>query len=345
MEKETTYGVIGAGSFGTALANLLAENGNVLLYARNSKSIKIGESTREHKNQSLHERITLTNDIEHLSKECYLIFPAVPSDAFASMLADFKPYLTPAHILIHATKGLHIDKTLANNESLKREDIHTMSELIQQHTAVVRVGCLAGPNLASELAQKQPAATVIASPFNEVIKEGCKALKSNRFQVHESNELKGVELAGVLKNYVAIAAGILAGINLGENSKAMLITNGMAEMIEIAKQLGYSEKAFLGIAGIGDLIATCNSEKSRNNTVGRYLSEGLSIEEINQKMTEVAEGVKTIQILNALKDYDFNAPIAAILYKIIYEKMPIETAIKILMRFPTTIDAAYLENT
>ena len=188
---------------------------------------------------------------------------------------------------------------------------------------------------------EQPAATVIASPFDEVIIMGQKALKSNRLRVYGSNELTGVELAGILKNYVAIAAGILGGLGYGENSKAMLITSGMAESIYIAKGLGSNEKAFLGMAGVGDLIATCNSPKSRNNTVGRYLAEGLSIEEINEKMTEVAEGVKTVQILHALKTYKFVAPIADVMHKIIYEGVSIEVGLRLLMRFPTSEDTDF----
>lgn len=343
MSDETEiYGVIGAGSFGTAVANLLAENGQVLLYARNKKTVEKMQSSREHRNQDLHENITVINNIEELTTKCNLIFPVVPSDGFSSMLDDFKDYLRPSHILIHATKGLYVEEELTNDSILKKEEVFTMSELILSKTSVVRVGCMAGPNLASELALKQPAATVIASPFIEVILQGQKALKSSRLRVYGSNELTGIELAGVLKNYVAIAAGILVGLGYGENSKAMLITRGMAESIYIAKALGANEKAFLGIAGVGDLIATCNSEKSRNNTVGRYLAKGLNLEQIKEKMTEVAEGVKTVQIIHALKNYNFSAPIAEIMHKVIYQGVSIETGLGFLMRFPTSEDADYI---
>lgn len=341
-KNKEIYGVIGAGSFGTAVANLLAENAKVLLYARNKKTVALMQSSRIHKNQDLHENITVINDIEELTTKCNLIFPVIPSSSFSSMLDDFKNHLSPSHILIHATKGLYVEKELTNETILKKDDVLTMSELILSKTSVVRVGCMAGPNLASELALKQPAATVIASPFDEVILLGQKALTSSRLRVYGSNELMGVELAGVLKNYVAIAAGILAGLGYGENSKAMLITSGMAESIYIAKALGSNEKAFLGMAGVGDLIATCNSSKSRNNTVGRYLAEGLTIEEINEKMTEVAEGVKTVQILHALRNYNIVAPIADVMNKIIYEGVSIETGLGLLMRFPTTEDTDFV---
>ncbi|MGB0885500.1 MAG: NAD(P)H-dependent glycerol-3-phosphate dehydrogenase [Chitinophagales bacterium] len=338
---QETYGVIGAGSFGTAVANLLAENGRVLLYARSKKAIE-NIKNNTHRNQDIHENIEVTNDIESFCKQCNLIFPVIPSDSFRYMLDDFKPYLKASHILIHATKGLHVEHNLGEDVVLKKESVYTMSELILKNTGVVRVGCMAGPNLASELALKQPAATVIASQFNEVIDEGQKALKSTRLRVYGSNELRGVELAGVLKNYVAISAGIIAGIGYGENSKAMLITRGMAESIYIAKALGYNEKAFLGIAGVGDLIATCNSPKSRNNTVGRYLAEGKTLAEIKENMSEVAEGVKTVQIIHSLKNYGFKSPIADILYRIIFNDLSVENALEFLMRFPTSEDADYI---
>lgn len=341
-KKETTYGVIGSGSFGLAVANLLAENAEVLLYARNKKAVEEINTKRTYKEQALHENVKATDSIEALTSLCTVIFPVVPSDNFLAMLEEFKPYLKASHILIHATKGLHVDVAIHKETRLKKEVVYTMSELILRKTGVVRVGCIAGPNLASELALKQPAATVIASDFDEVIHEGEKALKSVRLRVYGSNELRGIELAGVLKNYVAIVAGIVAGLGYGENTKAMLITRGMAEIIYIAKALGYNEKAFLGIAGVGDLIATCNSPKSRNNTVGRLLVEGLSLAEIKEKMTETAEGIKTVQIIHALKSYGYKAPIADILYRILFEELSIEKAMEFLMRFPTSEDADYI---
>ena len=217
-----------------------------------------------------------------------------------------------------------------------------MSELIKIKTGVVRIGCLAGPNLATELSEQQPAATVIASEFNEVIDLGQKALRSSRFQVYGSNELLGVELAGVLKNYVAIASGMLTGLGYGENARALLITRGMAELIYVAKALGASERAFLGLAGIGDLIATCNSPKSRNYSVGLQLAQGKKLDDIIASIGEVAEGVKTLQIVRALQKYGYKAPLAEILYKIIFEDLPIKKGIDFLMRFTIEKDADYI---
>jgi len=345
MESKSTlnkYGVIGAGSFGIAIANLLAENGEVLLYTRTQEQRDEINTKHFSKKYSLNEKIKATNDLSEIAENCYLIFPIVPSSSFVDMLDELAPYLKPYHMLIHGTKGLYTSKKIANAIHLKRKEIFTMSELIKEKTGVVRVGCLAGPNLASELSENQPAATVIASSFNEVIEIGQNALRSNRFQVYGSNELLGVELAGVLKNYVAIASGMLTGLGYGENARALLITRGMAELIYVAKAFGASEKAFLGLAGIGDLIATCNSPKSRNYRVGLYLAEGKNLQEIIEDLGEVAEGVKTLQIVKSLQKYGYKAPLADVLYKIVFEELPIKKGIDFLMRFSAEKDAEYI---
>lgn len=345
MDSKNTlpkYGVIGAGSFGIAIANLLAENGDVLLYTRTEEQMQEINSQHFSREYKLDEKIVATNDIKEIAASCSLIFPIVPSDNFVEMLEDLAPYLKPYHILIHGTKGLYTPKKLSKEIDLKKNEVFTMSELIKIKTGVVRVGCLAGPNLASELSENQPAATVIASSFNEVIEAGQQALRSNRFQVYGSNELLGVELAGVLKNYIAIASGMLTGLGYGENARALLITRGMAELIYIAKALGASEKAFLGLAGIGDLIATCNSQKSRNYKVGLQLAQGKTLDEIVENLGEVAEGVKTLQIVKALQKYGYKAPLAEILYKIVFENLSIKKGIDFLMRFSAEKDADYI---
>lgn len=345
MDSKTTlnkYGVVGAGSFGIAIANLLAENGEVLLYARTQEQVKEINEKHFSRGYVLNPTIKAIDSLKTIAKECQLIFPIIPSDNFVEFLEDIAPYLSPSHIMIHGTKGLYTPKLLSSESNIPKEEIYTMSELIQLKTGVLRVGCLAGPNLASELADKQPAATVIASKFNEVITEGQKALTSNRFQVYGSNDILGIELAGVLKNYIAIASGMLSGLGYGENARALLITRGMGELIYIAKTLGASEKAFLGLAGIGDLIATCNSEKSRNFRVGYYLAQGKNINEIIKEIGEVAEGLKTLQIVKLLQRYGYRAPIAEVLYKIIFEDLPIQKGINLLMSFAVSKDAEYI---
>lgn len=342
MEKRRV-GVIGSGSFGLAVSNLIAHNYDVLLYSRREEVVNKINTEHEYKNQKLKANVLATNSLEELAEECSLIFPIIPSNHFKDMIVKLSPFLSPKHILIHGTKGLHIDKDINSITSIKKEDVYTMSELILKETSVVRVGCMAGPNLAAEIAQGQVGATVIASRYNEVIKEGQKAINSRVFRAFGSNETIGVELAGVLKNYIAIASGMLHGMGYGDNTKALLITRGMAEMIYIARALGANEKAFLGIAGVGDLMATCNSKLSRNFRVGYNLSQGKKLEEIIEELGEVAEGVKTLRIIKLLDEYEFNAPIAKALYNIIFEDWSIEKGVGYLMSRPVSFDADYVE--
>ena|ERR1043165_2750540 len=344
--KQRPVGVIGAGSFGGAIANLLAENGPVLLYERNKETQEQMRRERKVRGFDLHANIQMADSLEQVAHECYLLFPAVPSQFFKSMIIDFSPYLRPDHIMIHTTKGLHceFDIDTADPKTLKLKDIKTMSELILQETGIVRVGSIAGPNLAAELMDKQPAATVVASRFDEVIHEGINALKSDRFRVYGTRDILGIELTGVLKNYVALASGAMSGMGYGENVRALLITRGMAEMIYIGHALGADKRSFLGMAGIGDLIATCSSPKSRNYTVGYRIAKGEKLEDILTSLGEVAEGIRTLKIGKLIVDHTgVSAPILRIIYKVVFEEMPMEQAVKLLMRYPVTADAEYLD--
>jgi glycerol-3-phosphate dehydrogenase (NAD(P)+) len=346
MSGNKVSAVIGAGSFGSAIANLIAENGDVLLYERNPESAERLRSSRRSRNTELHPRVQIADSLEQIAEQSYLIFPAVPSEFFKEMITGFSPFLRPDHLMIHVTKGLHCDFDIhtATAKDIRLKDIKTMSELISEQTAIVRIGCLAGPNLAGEIAEKQPAATVVASRFDEVIREGQAALRNQRFQVYGNRELLGIELAGVLKNYVAIASGALSGLGYGENARALLITRGMAEMVYIGKALGADKKAFLGIAGIGDLIATCSSPRSRNFTVGYRMAKGEKLKDILADLGEVAEGVRTVKICKLIVDLvKIPAPILLTLYKVMFEDMEMDRGIKVLMRYPVSTDSAYLD--
>lgn len=342
-----TVGVIGAGSFGTAIANILAEKSNVLLYSRSSEKVAEMNAKRTSAGQHLHDRVRGIDQLETIANQCNVIFPIIPSAGFRQMMKQLSPYLKPYHILIHGTKGLdtNVPEGVKINEFnlLSREYVKTMSEVIMEESSVLRVGCLAGPNLAKEIAAQQPAASVVASHFDEVIQIGQKLLRNDRFLIYGSSDLIGIELCGVLKNIIAIGSGAIAGLGLGENAKSLLISRGIVEMVQIGKTLGGNAEAFLGLAGIGDLVATCSSNLSRNYTVGFRLAKGETLEDILESMDEVAEGVKTIDIINTLsKTYKVRCPITESLYKILHKEMTVEDAHNFLMKFPFRAEIDFL---
>ena len=346
-EELEWVGVIGAGSFGTAMAQLLAENRRVLLYVRRPQKAEQLRRERTFRGHTLHERITITEDLERLPKECTLLFPVVPAASFRDLLTSLSPLLRPYHIVLHATKGLDIQlpegKAIHELETLEPHNVQTMSELIRSETLVERVGAIAGPNLASELLSGGPAATVVASRFDEVIREGQSALRSRRFRVHGSHDLIGIELAGVLKNTIAIGAGIITGLEFGDNTRALLITHGMAEMANVGKALGADPRAFLGLAGIGDLVATCSSPLSRNFSVGYRLAKGETLGEIMDTMEETAEGINTICIVRALSNYcRIPTPITTALFRTLFEGLDMNKGVDLLMEYPFTQDVAFI---
>ena len=338
-------GVIGAGSFGSAVANLLAVNANVLLYARKKEVAEQIQQSRISSGQKLNDHITVTDDLKQVASQCNIIFPVVPSNNFRDMMKQLAPHLHPYHTLIHGTKGLDLkfpDSPL-KDQPLSKEHIYTMSEVIREESVVVKVGCMAGPNLASELAENQPAATVIASPFNEVIAEGKRLLRTDQFQVYGNHDLVGVELCGVLKNIVAIAAGMLSGLGYGENAKGLLISRGLIEMIYLGQALGGEVSSFIGLSGIGDLVATATSASSRNFTCGYKLAQGKSIENVLNTMDEVAEGINTIKIVKQLAESQRLKPlITDTLYHILFEGMSPAEGLSYLMKYPGNIDINFL---
>ena len=344
--QDITVGVIGAGSFGSAVANILAENVPVLLYARTDEVVREIKEQQSARGIALDQNITGTGDLELLANRCEVIFPVVPSANFRAMINNLSPFLKPYHILIHGTKGFEVQlngKTLDELKTLQREQVYTMSELICHESQAIRVGCLAGPNLATEINQHQPAATVVASHFDEVIDLGQKLLKSDRFGVFGNNDLIGVELCGVLKNIIAIGAGAINGLGYGENTKGLLVSRGMVEMIYLGKALGGNVEAFLGLAGVGDLVTTCSSNLSRNYTLGYRLAKGEPLEHILQSMEEVAEGVNTIKIAKKLADnYRVRAPITNTLYQVLFDDLSLSEGLQLLMKYPFIQDIDFL---
>ncbi len=336
-------GVLGAGSFGSAVANLLAENQRVYMFTRSAEIAETIVATRMNRGRRMHENVVPTTDMKQMADNCRLIYPVIPSAVFRDTIKMIAPFLTPEHILIHGTKG--VDVQLPEGEELTREyklspkQVNRMTEVILQETIVRRVGCLAGPNLSAEILNGQPAATVVASHFDEVIKLGQSTLRTPRFQVYSSHDLTGVEIAGVLKNVIALAAGALSGLGFGENAKALLISRGLVEMIHVGRNLGGDIYAFLGLAGIGDLIATCSSPKSRNFTVGYRLAKGETLEAILEDMEEVAEGINTLKISRAMANHiGFRAPLTEVIYEVLFGDKTVEEALEYLMKIPFYVD-------
>lgn len=348
LSDSKPIGVVGAGNFGSAVANLLARHRPVLLYARDETVVKRINTKHENRGHILHNNITAINDLSQIARECDIIFPMIPSAHFRSVIKKLSPYLHPYHILIHGTKGFDItlqrSATIEEVSKLNRQQVKTMSEVIREESVVVRVGCLAGPNLSKELAAGHPSATVIASPFNEVIELGKKLLRNDQFQVYGNNDLTGVELAGVLKNIIAIASGALSGLGYGENAKGLLISRGVVEMIYLGRALGGNTKAFLGVAGIGDLVTTCNSSLSRNFQVGYQLAKGKTLKDILDSTDEIAEGINTVRIAKKCADYyKVKAPITNALYRVLFEKLTVKQALQYLMRYPLNVDIDFLD--
>lgn len=347
LSDNKPVGVIGAGNFGSAIANLLARHRKVLLYARDKTVIGEIEETGKHRGHMMHKNVIPTNDLKQVATQCEVLFPIVPSSHFREMMKKLSPYLHPYHILIHGTKGFDITlpdgQTLDMVTRLDRSKVKTMSEVIREESVAVRVGCLAGPNLARELAEGHPAATVIASHFDEVISTGKKLLRNDSFQVYGNKDLVGVELAGVLKNIIAIASGALSGMGYGENAKGLLISRGVVELIYLGRALGGNMEAFLGLAGIGDLVTTCNSSLSRNFQIGYKLAQGKTLTEILESTDEVAEGIGTVQIVKKCADYyKVKAPITSTLYKVLFDNLTVEEALQYLMRYPLDVDIDFL---
>lgn len=342
-------GVIGSGSFGTAVANLLAYNSDVLLFSRKPETVEeINSGRGSQGKQAISPRVRATSDLEEIAGRCTLILPIVPSTSFRRMMQALAPYLRPHHLIIHGTKGFDL-KGLSEDElerpgvAVTRANVRTMSEVVLEESSVVRVGCLSGPNLAAEIMAGQPAATVIGSRFREVIHAGQSALNSERFHVFGSYDILGAELAGALKNIIALGSGVLGGLGLGRNIQGLLISRGLAEMVYFGKALGASSQAFVGVAGIGDLVATATSTNSRNYSFGLRLAKGESAAEIRQAMPELAEGVRTLRIAHQLaRQYKLRVPITSTLYGVVFQRLPVEKALQYLMSYPYAVDVDFL---
>ncbi len=331
-------GVIGYGSFGKTIVKLLSCNTNVMVYVRNPSSIDFSLVTDQVEEGTEIHDLKVAQSLEELCKTCKVIFPVIPSTSLRNLAKRMSPFLNPSHYLIHAIKGLDYQA----HEDLTVNNIHTMSQVLAQETNCVRIGCMSGPNLSKEIFDNQPTGTVVASEFDEVITLGKELLTTKRFVVFGSHHLLGTELAGAFKNIIAVGSGVLSGKGYGKNLQSMLITRGLHEIIQLGKYLGADSEAFLGIAGIGDVIATSTSINSRNFRLGKMISEGVTLDEATESLGEVAEGVNTLKILHQIStDLKLSLPISNMIYYIVHEGYPLEKALDKLVFYPAENDVDF----
>ncbi|MGQ7958224.1 NAD(P)H-dependent glycerol-3-phosphate dehydrogenase [Pseudomonas sp. SP16.1] len=335
MTELQPIAVLGGGSFGTALANLLAENGQrVLQWMRDPEQAEqmrqSGENPRYLKGVKLHPGIEPTCDLAGVLQRSELVFVALPSSALRDALQPVAGLLA-GKLLISTTKGI---------EAIS---FKLMSQILEEIAPEARIGVLSGPNLAKEVAEHALTATVIASEDEELCLRVQQALHGRTFRVYASADRFGVELGGALKNVYAIMSGMAAALGMGENTKSMLITRALAEMTRFAVKLGANPMTFLGLAGVGDLIVTCSSPKSRNYQVGFALGEGLSLDEAVQRLGEVAEGVNTLKVLKArAEELEVYMPLVAGLHAILFEGRTLTQVIELLMRGEPKTDVDFI---
>lgn len=325
MQKKHRIAVLGGGSFGTAIANMIAANGNsVILWMRDPANAEqcraSGENTRYLPGYKLESNLEITADLEAAVKDSDVVFFSVPSKAFRDMARQAAPLLKPNALVISTAKGIEPDS------------YKLMSQVLREELSDVRIGVMSGPNLAKEIAQKQITATVIASEDDALCSEVQNLLGSKYFRVYANNDSFGVELAGALKNVYAIISGFVHSMGLGQNTMGVLITRSLAEMSRMAARFGANPMTFLGLSGVGDLYVTCTSPLSRNFQIGQALGQGLNLEQAIEKVGQVAEGINTTRIVKeAADEMDVYMPLANALYSLMFEGKPVNEVLERLM--------------
>ena len=317
--------ILGGGSFGTSIANILADNGHtVRLWMRDVELVKDiaekHENTRYLPGKKLNSNLIPTTDLEQAVTQADVIFVAIPSRAFRKVVQRANPWLAPDKVLISTTKGIEADGFLL------------MSQILERETPCTKIGVLSGPNLAKEIADRTLTGTVIASGDPQVRERIQEMLSCDYFRVYANSDRFGVELGGVLKNIYAIASGMAAALGMGANTRSMLITRSLAEMSRFAAHLGGNPMTFLGLAGVGDLFVTCTSPLSRNYQVGYALAEGKNIDEILENLGETAEGVNTIRLVKQKsEEIQVYMPLVHGMYEILFGDKSLKEVIQHLM--------------
>ncbi|WP_062205841.1 NAD(P)H-dependent glycerol-3-phosphate dehydrogenase [Streptomyces sp. NBRC 109706] len=323
----TQVAVYGSGSWGTAFAAILADAGcQVTLWARRAEVADVINSERFNPDYlpglRLPDGVRATTDPAEAARGAEFAALSVPSQTVRENLADWGAALPPHAVLVSLMKGVELG-------TAKR-----MSEVIQEVAAVppARVAVLSGPNLAPEIAQRQPAASVVACPDESVARRLQSACHTPYFRPYTNTDVVGCELGGAVKNVIALAVGIADGMGLGDNTKASLMTRGLAETSRLGLAMGADPKTFAGLAGMGDLIATCSSPLSRNNTFGNNLGRGMTVAETIAVTRQTAEGVKSCRsVLDLARRHGVEMPITETVVGIVHEGTPPQVAVEELM--------------
>ena len=315
--------IIGSGSWGVALAVHLANVGNnVKIWSFMEEERDLINNERKCKflpGVELPENIICSTDFGEVIKDSKMILHVTPSKFTRSTFKQYKEYVGNKPIII-CSKGF------------EKETLETLDEVILEEMPTAKVGALSGPSHAEEVSIAIPTALVIASKHQNILKMVQDAFMSEKMRIYTSNDVKGVELGGALKNIIAFCSGAAAGIGLGDNSFAALITRGLKEIVRLGVELGGKEETFYGLSGLGDLIVTCLSEHSRNRKAGYLIGQGKSLEETKKEVGMVIESIDNIDVAYELgKLHNIEMPIVETVYRVLYESLDPQEAVKDLM--------------
>ncbi len=315
--------IIGSGSWGVALAVHLASIGHkVKIWSFMEEERDIINNEKKCKflpGLVLPENISCSTNFEEVLNDAELILHVTPSKFTRSTFKQYKKYVGNTPIII-CGKGF------------EKETLETLDEVILDEMPEAKIGVLSGPSHAEEVSVAIPTALVVASKHQNILKKVQDTFMSEKMRIYTSNDVKGVELGGALKNIIAFCSGVAAGIGLGDNSFAALITRGLKEISRLGVELGGKEETFYGLSGLGDLIVTCLSEHSRNRKAGLLIGQGVSLEDTKKEVGMVIESIDNIEVAYELgKLHNIEMPIVETVYKVLYEKLDPKEAVKNLM--------------
>ncbi|HKZ46718.1 MAG TPA: NAD(P)H-dependent glycerol-3-phosphate dehydrogenase [Thermodesulfobacteriota bacterium] len=320
--------VLGAGSWGTTLANILAEKGfDISLWVREEELYQIILKTRENAfflpGIKLAQNIMPTNSIEEAVKNRAVVLCVIPSHGVRDIFVQASKFLSKDAIIVNASKGIEQETLLTVSQILMR----ILPKSFHKNLSV-----LSGPTFAKEVSRKLPTAICVAANKKAVAEKVQQVFNTNYFRVYTNSDMIGVEISGALKNVIAIAAGISDGLSLGMNARAALITRGLAEISRLGVSMGADAATFAGLSGLGDLVLTCTGELSRNRSVGMLIGKGCKLNDILSEMKMVAEGVKTAKAAYELaKKYEVEMPITEQVYYVLYKNKSPKDAVMDLM--------------